>query len=348
MMRTLTTTLVLLFAATAGAQADHLQCFKVKDTAPKAVYTANLTPTDNAFPVANGCRVKVPAKLLCIDVQKAIVVGSPPGAGPGAAAQKYLCYKLKCPKVTPTATIQDQFGTHSVTVKGSSLLCAPEPLATTTTTSSTTTTTGPCVPTGPEICNGVDDDCNGMVDDGLGQSTCGVGACQTTVQNCINGVPQMCQPGNPAPNEICGNMIDDDCDGFVDESGCICANDSQCPMRPNSIPQCVASQCTFACIMGYADCNNQAADGCEIITQTDPNNCGGCGIACTQFQNTTTASCLNGGCTIGPCSPGYANCNALNGDGCEVNIQDSDPNNCGGCGTVCPVSNPTCNGGVCQ
>jgi len=82
-MRALTTTLLLLFAATAGAQADHLQCFKIKDTVAKVKYTANLTPTDTNFPVANGCIVKVPAKLLCVDVQKAIVVGSPPGAGAG-------------------------------------------------------------------------------------------------------------------------------------------------------------------------------------------------------------------------------------------------------------------------
>src|SRR5207247_9269480 len=132
---------------------------------------------------ASGCVVKVPAKLLCIDVQKSIVVGSPPGAGPGGPAQKYLCYKMKCPKTTQTATVQDQFGTHQLIVKRPSLLCAPEPAPTTTTTSSTTTTTAPCVPSGPELCNGLDDDCNGMGDDGRGQTTCGTGACQNTVQN---------------------------------------------------------------------------------------------------------------------------------------------------------------------
>ena len=125
-----------------GAVPDHLQCFNIKDTTAKATYTANLTPTDNTFPVANGCVVRVPAKLLCVDVAKTIVPPpTPPGAGPGLPAQKYLCYKVKCPKATPTATIQDQFGTHQVTVKGTSLLCAPEPAPTTTTTSTSTTTT---------------------------------------------------------------------------------------------------------------------------------------------------------------------------------------------------------------
>jgi putative metal-binding protein len=347
-MRALATTLLLISAATAAAQADHLQCFKIKDTVPKVKYTANLTPTDTNFPVANGCIVKVPAKLLCIDVQKAVVVGTPPGAGPGAPAQKYLCYKTKCPKAPQPATVQDQFGTHAVTVKTTSLLCAPEPLptTTTTTTSSTTTTTPPCVPSGPEVCNGIDDDCNGMVDDGLGQSTCGVGACQNTVQNCIGGVPQMCQPGMPAPNEICGNMIDDDCNGLVDEGGCVCFSAGQCPNRPNAIAQCTMSQCTFFCQMGYADCNNQPVDGCEVYTQSDPNNCGLCGTVCPLRPNTTAPNCNAGTCTLGPCSPGYANCNGGFVDGCEINIT-SDPGNCGACGAVCPGFAPNCVNSAC-
>jgi hypothetical protein len=47
-----------------------------------------------------------------------------------------------------------------------------------------------------------------------GEITCGQGACQTTVPECLDGVPQTCTPGAPAP-ETC-NGIDDDCDGFVD------------------------------------------------------------------------------------------------------------------------------------
>lgn len=66
-----------------------------------------------------------------------------------------------------------------------------------------------------ELCNNQDDNCNGLIDDNLGYTTCGVGACQMTVQNCLNGQQQQCNPGTPI-EEICDNGIDDDCDGMVD------------------------------------------------------------------------------------------------------------------------------------
>ena len=65
----------------------------------------------------------------------------------------------------------------------------------------------------PEICDLLDNDCDGLVDEG--QTTCGVGACQRTVANCNNGVPQACVPGSPSP-EVCDG-IDNDCNGLVDE-----------------------------------------------------------------------------------------------------------------------------------
>jgi hypothetical protein len=287
MIRALVTTLVVLFAATAGAQADHLQCFKVKDATAKASYTATLTPTDGGFPVAAGCVVRVPAKMLCIDVQKTITgTPTPPGAGPGNPAQKYLCYKVKCPKAALTPTVQDQFGSHALTVKSTSLLCAPEP-APTTTTSTTTNTT-------------------------------------TTTVGCT-----------PSP-EACGNGIDDDCDGFIDELPCSCTTSAQCPPAPNAMGQCMAGQCTVSCFMPFANCNVNPVDGCEVNVQNDPANCGGCGIACPQFPNTTMGSCMGSMCTLGPCSPGYADCDGMTGTGCEVFIA-GDPNNCGGCNTVCPT-----------
>jgi len=340
---------VLFVASTAGAQSDHLQCFKIKDTnTAKTTYHADLDPTDNAFQVAAGCTIQVPAKVMCIDVDKQNVTPPPPGSDPGLPAQKYLCYKVKCPKDQPAVSMQDQFGTHSITVKKASLLCAPEPAPV---VSTTTTTMGcpnvnadgdgyfapPCgndcddnnpsvYPGAPEVCNGIDDDCDGIIDSGGGSITCGtgqcqntvpacqmsctpnspsaevcdnvdndcdgqtdealppitcgVGACQNTVPSCVGGSPNTCTPGTPG-NEMCGNSIDDDCDGLVDEGGCLCTTSAQCPSYPNAPGVCSFSNCTNPCDAGYADCDaNLTTTGCEVYLPNNPSHCGGCNMQC--------------------------------------------------------------------
>ena len=129
---------VVVFAAsTAGAvTSDHLQCFKIKDDVANAAYAATLTPTDPTFAAGVGCKILMPAKLLCVDTVKSAVTPAPPGAPDGAPAQTYLCYKTKCPLQAPTWTADDQFGTHNITVLKTGLLCAPVNTipATTTTT----------------------------------------------------------------------------------------------------------------------------------------------------------------------------------------------------------------------
>lgn len=75
---------------------------------------------------------------------------------------------------------------------------------------------GAIVPT-DEICDLLDNDCDGSVDEGLGTTTCGVGECEVTVDNCVDGEPQECVPGQPT-QEICDGK-DNDCDGKVDEGG---------------------------------------------------------------------------------------------------------------------------------
>jgi len=56
--------------------------------------------------------------------------------------------------------------------------------------------------------------------------TCGIGACERTIDACVDGVPQACVPGEPAM-ETC-NGIDDDCDGLVDEDRIR----AMCTLRP--------------------------------------------------------------------------------------------------------------------
>ena len=73
-----------------------------------------------------------------------------------------------------------------------------------------------------EVCDGLDNDCDGTIDDG---NPGGGGACNTGLQGicsagtfaCVNG-SVICQQNTPAGPEICGNGLDDNCDGATDEN----------------------------------------------------------------------------------------------------------------------------------
>ena len=105
--------------------------------------------------------------------------------------------------------------------------------------------TDPAVnPLAVEGCNGIDDDCDTAVDEGLGSTMCGVGACQRTVQNCVDGQAQTCESGAPS-TEIC-DSIDNDCTGTADDgdldgdSFLVCAdcNDTSASIHPGAQEVC--------------------------------------------------------------------------------------------------------------
>lgn len=92
-----------------------------------------------------------------------------------------------------------------------------------------------CVPSIPEneVCDNQDNDCDGQTDEDMGHTSCGDGVCGNTVENCINGVVQMCRPLNNATEETCDNL-DNDCDGRTDEG----LGNRDCP-NGDTIPVCV-------------------------------------------------------------------------------------------------------------
>ncbi len=66
-----------------------------------------------------------------------------------------------------------------------------------------------------------------------------------------------------------------------------------------SVGVCSYGTCGRQCVSGRADCNGNPSDGCEVNTNSDPQNCGGCGIVCDAVAG---QACVRGRCVVEPCS----------------------------------------------
>ncbi|MEI8256018.1 MAG: MopE-related protein, partial [Deltaproteobacteria bacterium] len=78
-----------------------------------------------------------------------------------------------------------------------------------------------------ETCNNIDDNCDGLVDNGVtlacytgAAGTSGVGLCHGGTQTCSAGSFGVCTGQVTPVAELCGNGLDDDCNGVVD-NGCV-------------------------------------------------------------------------------------------------------------------------------
>ena len=65
-----------------------------------------------------------------------------------------------------------------------------------------------------------------------------------------------------------------------------------------------------SCDMGYLNCNDNQADGCEVSLNTDPENCGNCGIRCPLGSPHQTGSTCQLGKCVATCEAFYVTCAA--------------------------------------
>ncbi|MBI4699732.1 MAG: hypothetical protein HY744_00970 [Deltaproteobacteria bacterium] len=79
----------------------------------------------------------------------------------------------------------------------------------------------------------------------------------------------------------------------------------------NGKPGCTDGKCGIgSCNAGFADCDKQAGNGCEIDLNTDVANCGSCGKNCAKSE-----TCQNGQCL----SPQF--CYSIGYDSCPTNAK---------------------------
>ncbi|MCB9561661.1 MAG: hypothetical protein H6709_21280 [Kofleriaceae bacterium] len=220
-----------------------------------------------------------------------------------------------------------------------------------------------CIPTGDEICNGLDDDCDGSTDEDAAQvgNSCGtdVGQCTTGVFECNAGVLRC--TGVPASAEECDD-IDNDCDGVVDngnpEGGESCGTDvGECVAGvtmclPGGVLDCVGDVGTVGGDPEICDGKDNDCDGMfdEGIPSAGP--CGNGTGECTEGQLLCvggTTQCVGGtGPTLELCDNLDHDCDGNNTNGFDL---AGDVRNCGSCGNSCvgTLDNATerCSGGSC-
>jgi len=104
-----------------------------------------------------------------------------------------------------------------------------------------------------------------------------------------------CQPLADAGRADAGRSVTDGgslSDANTRDGGSVCTSPSTCPTGDNATATCDDGVCGLACDDGYADCNADPSDGCEVDTLTDESNCGECGFECDEEAGT----CSSGAC----------------------------------------------------
>jgi hypothetical protein len=197
---------------------------------------------------------------------------------------------------------------------------------------------------------------NGVQDGSETDQDCGGDGCKT----CVKG--QGCAQGTDCESGVCGDAkcLAAACDDQTKngkETGIDCGGDcTPCPTDEPCVVggDCISGECNdqvcgAECADGFANCDKDNANACEVNTRTDLGNCGFCRNVCDLPH--ATAECSAGECRIATdgCEVGYQDCNGDPADGCEVDLK-TNKLNCGACNHVCPDLNgtPSCQAGLCE
>ncbi len=190
-----------------------------------------------------------------------------------------------------------------------------------------------------EVCNGLDDDCDGLEDEDfdLARDADNCGECgaecapENAVGLCVEGecTVEECM----APHADCNGFAIDGCEIDTSTDRFHCGECEAFCDVPGAVSICEDGVCAIGeCDDTWQNCNREPEDGCEVNLWTDEENCGACGFVCA--MSGAVSVCIDGGCAVGICGDGLADCDLDRETGCEIDVR-SDPENCGACGHIC-------------
>lgn len=167
-----------------------------------------------------------------------------------------------------------------------------------------------CAPVGERCCVDEDEDLHGS----------GVGCLGIDCDDADDAT-------HASATEACDGA-DNNCNGTIDDGDPA----TMCPRGTHvATTACTSGACAIVdCEPGFADCDLDAANGCETATNTET-SCGGCGIACDPAN--ATGDCASGACRVGTCDAGFGDCDMDPTNGCETSLLTA--SDCGGCGRTC-------------
>ncbi|MDF2696355.1 MAG: Tryptophan synthase alpha chain [Labilithrix sp.] len=163
-------------------------------------------------------------------------------------------------------------------------------------------------------CEGLFGDCNHDLVD------CASDGCETDlsdVNNCgacgvLCAPHQRCEQGadgTPRCKNTCDTLGLVDCPGsthgctdlLTDEHNCGTCGVGCDQGVMNQVGACRKGVCSLECEPGFADCNGDPADGCEVDLRSHPGHCGACGNECDQRAG---QPCIDGACLMVECDGG--------------------------------------------